>query len=283
MSSAVSNPIISLGFSPCPNDTFIFDAMVNGKIDTEGIIFEYTLDDVETLNKRAFSSELDVTKISYSAFGFITDKYALLDSGSALGVNCGPLLVGLKSQPLSGIRQLNIAIPGKYTTANLLFSLAFPDAKNKVEMVFSEIEDAVLQRKVDVGIIIHESRFTYQGKGLKKIMDLGVYWDKLTALPIPLGGIAVKRILPLEVQQKLNRIMKRSVSFAFENPNASMEFVKLHAQEMNNEIVKSHIGLYVNDYTLSLKKEGVKAVNKLLDAGMDLQLIPPITKPIFVN
>jgi len=283
MASGNNIQLITLGFSTCPNDTFIFDAMVNGKIDTEGIAFEYLLEDVETLNKLAFSSELDMTKISYSAFGYFVDKYILLNAGSALGVNCGPLLVGMQDVNLNSIDQLKIAIPGKYTTANFLFSLAFPNSSNKVEMVFAGIEDAILNGKADAGVIIHESRFTYLDKGLKKIMDLGEYWNEFSGLPIPLGGIAVKRTLPFELQQKLNRILKRSVSFALKNPDESKEFVKLHALELKDEVIRSHIDLYVNDYTVSLEEEGKRAINKLLDTGIDLKLIPPITTPIFVN
>ena len=178
MGSTINKQVISVGFSTCPNDTFIFDAMVNGKIDTEGIAFEYIMDDVETLNKLAFSAKLDMTKISYSAFGFLVDKYALLDAGSALGVNCGPLVVGLKELSSDAMCEARFAIPGKYTTANFLFSLAFPKSNNKVEMVFSSIEDAILHGEVDAGVIIHESRFTYKNKGLKQIMDLGAYWDE---------------------------------------------------------------------------------------------------------
>ena len=283
MGPIINNKVISLGFSTCPNDTFIFDAMVNGKIDTEGIVFEYIMEDVESLNKLAFSSRLDMTKISYSAFGFLVDKYVLLDAGSALGVNCGPLVVGLKNLNQDSIDEAKVAIPGKYTTANFLFSLAFPKSNNKVEMVFSSIEDAVLNGEVDAGVIIHESRFTYKDKGLKQLMDLGSYWDELSGLPIPLGGIAVKRSLPLELKEKLNRIMKRSVSFALENPHESSEFVKLHAIEMKNEVIQSHIDLYVNDYTVSLNEDGITAVKKLLNTGMELQLIPTCTIPLFVN
>ncbi len=236
---------LSLGFSPCPNDTFIFDAMLHGRIDTEGLEFEIFMEDVETLNRRAFLGELDITKLSYHAYAYLLEKYVLLDAGSALGKNCGPLLIA--KQPMSDeeVENTVIAIPGKYTTANFLFSLAFPNAKNKVETVFSEIENAVLEGKVGAGLIIHENRFTYEQKGLKKIVDLGEFWEQSTGMPIPLGGIVVKRSLPEEIKRKMNRVMERSVRYAFENPAASKDFVKANAQEMEESVMNSHIQLYV--------------------------------------
>jgi len=212
---------LSLGFSPCPNDTFIFDALIHHKIDTEGLEFEVFYDDVETLNQKAFRGELDITKLSYHAFAYIADKYVLLDAGSALGFGVGPMLIckadpeTLRTQLKTHNSQLKIGIPGKYTTANFLLGLAFPEATNKQELVFSDIEDAVLDGRVDVGLIIHENRFTYQNKGLKKILDLGDYWEKQTGCAIPLGGIVANRKLPLDVQHKINRVLKKSVEFAF--------------------------------------------------------------------
>lgn len=276
---------LTLGFSPCPNDTFIFDALIHHKIDTEGLEFEVFYDDVETLNQKAFRGELDVTKLSYHAFAYVADQYVLLDSGSALGFGVGPMLISKFEFSISDLNNPDhtIAIPGKYTTANFLLGLALPDATNKREMVFSEIEDALLNENVDVGLIIHENRFTYQNKGLKKIIDLGDYWEKLTGLAIPLGGIVANRKLPLDVQQKLNRVLKRSVQFAFDNPKSGLEFIRSHAQEMSEEVMYKHIDLYVNQYSLELGTEGKKAIKLLFDTAKEKNIIPEINEELFVN
>jgi len=269
---------LTLGFSPCPNDTFIFDAMVNGKIDTEGLSFDVIITDVEELNQKAFQNELDITKLSFHAYAYVIGDYVLLNAGSAIGNTCGPLLISNSKHQSSIINHLKIAIPGKYTTANFLFYLAYPDAKNKIEMLFSEIEEAVLSGEVDAGVIIHENRFTYQDKGLKKIIDLGEYWEDLTECPIPLGGIVVKRDLSPSLQEKINRLMKKSVEFALANPKSSVDFVKSNAQEMDEEVIKQHIELYVNDYTVDLGEKGRKAVYTLLEKGKEAGIIPKDTK-----
>jgi len=273
---------LSLGFSPCPNDTFIFDAMIHQKIDTEGLEFELEMADVEELNQKAFAGALDITKLSYHAFAFLTSKYQLLDAGSALGNNCGPLLISKKNIPQDEVKQKNIAIPGKYTTANFLLNFAFPDANQKTEMLFSEIEEAVMEEKSDAGLIIHENRFTYEQKGLKKIMDLGEYWERETELPIPLGGIVVKRDLPTDLKLKVNRVMKRSVAFALENPTQTSTFVREHAQEMDEAVMFSHIGLYVNEYTLDLGTKGKKAIQKLFLVAREKGIIPAISEEVFL-
>jgi 1,4-dihydroxy-6-naphthoate synthase len=242
---------LSLGFSPCPNDTFMFDAMVNGKIETERLEFNATLDDVETLNQKALKGALDITKLSYAVYPQVQDNYVLLDSGSALGFGMGPLLISKAESKGSDLKNSTIAIPGEHTTAHFLFSIFFPDVKNKATVVFSEIEDAILSGKADAGVIIHENRFTYEQKGLKKIADLGELWDNKTNQPIPLGGIVVKRSLADEVQQKINRIMRKSVEYAFENPESSKEYVKQYAQEMDEEVRKKHIALYVNQFSIT--------------------------------
>lgn len=262
---------LTLGFSPCPNDCFIFDALLHGKIDTEGLTFKPIIEDVEALNKKAFKAKLDISKLSFFTYAQVQKKYALLDSGSALGFGVGPLVVSGNQKPETKNRKLRIAIPGKNTTANLLFSLAYPHLKNKTEVLFWKIEDEVLNGKFDLGVIIHESRFTYRKKGLTKIMDLGEWWEKKTRSPIPLGGIAIKRDLQgfgdlegLKLQKKAERVIRRSVEFAFANPNSSKAFVKRHAQEMDNTVIKKHIDLYVNKYSVSLGKKGRKAVAVLL-------------------
>lgn len=269
---------ISIGFSPCPNDCFIFDAMIHGKIDTEGLAFKVVMEDVETLNQMAFRGDLDITKLSYHAFAYLRDQYQLLDAGSALGNNCGPLLI-CKSDPALILEKLksednsvSIAIPGKYTTANFLLSLAFPNAKNKVELVFSGIEEAVLQGKVDLGLIIHENRFTYEQKGLKKVLDLGEWWETETGLPIPLGGIVIKKNMPEEIIQKVNRVLRKSVEYAFAQPKSSLPFVKAHAQEMSEEVMYKHIDLYVNHYSVDLGEKGKAAIDTMFQRADALGL-----------
>ena len=254
---------LTLGFSPCPNDTFIFDALVHHKIDTEGLEFEVIFADVEQLNKWAFQGKLDITKLSYNAFTNCGNDYALLDSGSALGNNCGPLLIKKPNTILT--KESKLAIPGKYTTANMLLNIAFPNHQNKVEMLFSEIENKVLDCRVDAGIIIHENRFTYQEKGLEKVKDLGEFWEEETGLPIPLGGIVINRNLPFEIQKKFERVLRKSVEYAFENRESSSEFVIVHAQEMETEVIDAHINLYVNEFSISLGEVWRRAVEKVFE------------------
>lgn len=282
--SKIVNPKskISLGFSPCPNDTYIFDAMVHGKIDTEGLSFQYFLDDVETLNRQAFLEEYDITKLSYAAYPFVSGQYQLLNSGSALGFKCGPILISKKELKLSDINKCSVAIPGRHTTANFLFCMVFPDAANKKEMLFSDIEDAVLNEKVDAGVIIHENRFTYMHKGLLKLIDLGEFWEEQTKMPIPLGGIAVRRNFPEELKLKIDRIIKRSVEFANANPFTGFDFIKEHAQEMNDEVRYKHIELYVNKYTVDLGEEGRTAVNTMFEKAAEKNIIAGIDVDIFV-
>lgn len=274
---------IKLGFSTCPNDTFIFDAMVHHKIDCEGLDFDLILTDVEELNKMAEKCTLDVTKISYHAYAYIAENYLILDSGSALGKNNGPLLISKKNYQFNEINNLKIAIPGKLTTANLLFSIAFPDAVNKTEVLFSDIENYLLSEKFDAGLIIHENRFTYERSGLKKIIDLGEFWEQKTGSLIPLGGIIVNRHLQNEVISKVNRVLKRSVEYAFQNPLESLKFIKQYAQEMDETVMYKHINLYVNEYTKNLGTEGRKAINFLYEYSKNLNLIPNIPSKIFVN
>jgi 1,4-dihydroxy-6-naphthoate synthase len=277
---------ITLGFSPCPNDTFIFDALIHHKIDTEGLEFEVFYEDVETLNQKAFRGELDITKLSYHAFAYIADKYVLLDSGSALGFGVGPMLISKREISVEDLKanpSLKIGIPGKYTTANFLLGLAFPEAVNKQELVFSDIQDALLEERIDIGLIIHENRFTYQDKGLKKIIDLGDYWEKQTGCAIPLGGIVANRNLPVDVQHKINCVLRRSVEFAFANPKSGLEFIRSHAQEMSEEVMYKHIELYVNQYSVDLGTEGRKAIQLLFDTALEKGIIPEIKQDIFLT
>lgn len=288
---------LTLGFSPCPNDTFIFDALIHQKIDTEGLDFDIVFDDVETLNQKALTGELDITKLSFHAYAYVIENYVLLDSGSALGFGVGPLLISKDSlefgiqnlvlnDPLSNLKSqisnLQIAIPGKYTTANFLLGLAYPQAENKIEMGFSDIENAVLSGQVDLGVIIHENRFTYQDKGLKKIMDLGEFWENLTSCTIPLGGIMIKRSLPEELKQKVNRLIRRSVEFALKNPKSGLDFIRSHAQEMSEDVMYKHIELYVNKHSIDLGKEGRNAVKRFFDEGVQRGIIPIPKQNLFL-
>ncbi len=273
---------ISLGFSSCPNDTFIFDAMIHGKIDTEGLNFNLIIEDVEELNRRAFKNELDVTKISFNAYTHLVDNYILLDSGAALGENCGPLIITKDDLSMDDLQDKVIAIPGKNTTANLLMSLAFPNHKNKKEMLFSDIEKAILNKEVDAGLIIHESRFTYLDKGLKKALDIGEYWESTTGTPTPLGGIIAKRELGEELINKINRVLKRSVEFAFANPKSGFDFIRKHSQEMSEEVMYKHIALYVNDNSLDLGDNGKKAIKRLFEESEKAGFIGNIEKDLFL-
>ena len=280
---------LTLGFSPCPNDTFIFDALIHHKIDTEGLDFEVFFDDVETLNQKAFRGELDVTKLSYHAFAYVTKQYVLLDAGSALGFGVGPMLICKDEKFLdqeyqkANIANLKIAIPGKYTTANFLLSLAFPEGKNKKEVLFSEIENQLIKGETDLGLIIHENRFTYQQKGLHKIIDLGDFWEQQTGCAIPLGGIVANRNLPEEIQHKINRVLKKSVEFAFENPKSGLEFIRSHSQEMSEDVMYKHIDLYVNKYSVDLGEEGRKAIKILFDKALASDVIPKTEKDLFLT
>jgi len=260
---------LSLGFSPCPNDTFIFDALVNNKIDTEGFAFEAVLEDVQTLNQWAKEGRLDITKLSYGVLPLVLDKYIVMNSGSALGRGVGPLLISNNELGMTNVAAQPIAIPGENTTAHLLFSLAYPNATNKIFLRYDEIEDFVLSGK-GLGVIIHENRFTYEAKGLKKIIDLGDYWEKQTGNPIPLGGIVINRKIETAIQNKVDRLIKKSIEFAFAHYPQLNDYIRSHAQEMNEDVMRKHIDLYVNDYSLDLNEAGRDAVKKLLDVYNNL-------------
>jgi 1,4-dihydroxy-6-naphthoate synthase len=255
---------LTLGFSPCPNDTFIFDALVNKKIDTEGLDFDVRLEDVETLNQWAMQGQLDISKISYGVLPLVLDRYELLDAGGALGKGVGPLLIARRPISLDDISECSIAIPGQRTTAHLLFSLAFPAARHKEFMIFSGIEDAVLTGKVDCGVIIHENRFTYQHKGLTKLLDLGEFWEKETGAPIPLGGIVLRGGQDPVLAVKINTLIRKSLEYAFSHYPDLPDYVRDHAQEMDQQVMRQHIDLYVNNYSLSLGHDGEKAIQTLL-------------------
>jgi len=274
---------LTLGFSTCPNDTYIFDAMVHGRIDTEGIEFELIMADIEELNRHAFAAEIDISKISFHAYAYLSDSYLLINSGSTLGFQNGPVIISKYKVFPDEIKNLKIAIPGKHTTANLLLSIAYPEHKNRKEYLFSDIEDVVLSGEMDAGLIIPENQYTYLQKGLKEVVDLGEFWETKTGMAIPFRGIVVNRKFSAEIQRKIDRIMKRSIEFALENPKASYPFVKHHAQEMDDTVMESHLKLYVNDFTSDLGKEGRKAVKMLFSEATKLGVIPKIREDIFAD
>ena len=276
---------LTLGFSPCPNDCFMFDAIVNRRIDLEGLEVTASLADVEALNNSAFAGEADVTKLSYHAYAYCTGDYVLLDAGSALGRNCGPLLISKRKITQQEVASggIRIAIPGRFTTANFLLGLAFPEARDKTPILFSEIESALLDERFDAGLIIHENRFTYADKGLKKIIDLGEYWEGETGAPIPLGGIVIKRSLPDDVKQRVNRVLRRSVEYAFAHRAASLDYVRAHAQEMSDQVMYKHIDLYVNEFSVDLGAEGRRAVELLFEKAAATGLIPPAGNTLFLD
>jgi 1,4-dihydroxy-6-naphthoate synthase len=263
---------LTLGFSPCPNDTFIFDALVNKKIDTEGFEFETILADVETLNQWALEGKLDITKLSFPAFFRSLQHYTLLNAGSAIGKGVGPLLITDSPTVLTDdeINQASVALPGIHTTANLLFSYAYPEAIDKHFMLFSAIENALINKEVDLGVIIHENRFTYQQKGLYKVKDLGEYWEEKMELPIPLGGIAINQSIKRSTALKVNELIRKSLDFAFKNYPVITDYVKQHSQEMSEEVMRQHIDLYVNNYSLDLGDDGKLAIESLHEVFLEL-------------
>ncbi|MDA8413528.1 MAG: 1,4-dihydroxy-6-naphthoate synthase [Desulfobacteraceae bacterium] len=272
---------LTLGFSPCPNDTFMFYPLVHGLVDTAGLSFRERLEDVETLNRQALTGDLDVTKVSYHALGHIRDHYVLLRSGSALGRGCGPLLVAKSNLDPADLRGQRIAVPGQYTTALLLLRLRDPRLENFIVMPFNEIMDAVLTGKADAGLIIHESRFTFQEAGLHKLVDLGEWWEGETGLPIPLGGIVARRSLGAETIAVIERALRDGVAYARSHPGESAGYIREHAQEMSDEVCAAHIGLYVNDFSTELGAEGERAIAELLRRAEISGIIPPSTHNLF--
>jgi 1,4-dihydroxy-6-naphthoate synthase len=254
---------LTLAFSPCPNDTFIFDALVNKKIDTKGFEFEVMLADVETLNQHAIEQRFDITKISYGVFHKLMKDYVILNSGSALGSGVGPLLISKNHQDSNEVEKHQIAIPGENTTAHFLFSTAYPNAQNKIFLRYDEIEEFVLNEN-GLGVIIHENRFTYEEKGLHKIIDLGDFWENKAQSPIPLGGIVIRRNIDDAIQKEIDQLIKQSIEFAFFNYPSLSQFVTKHAQEMSEDVMRSHIDLYVNEHSISLSETGKKAIIQML-------------------
>lgn len=271
----------TIGFSPCPNDTFIFDALVNGRIDTGEYHFEPILADVEELNRMAISGKLDITKISIGAYAAASEKYIILDSGSALGKGVGPILVSRSKIESSGFQKLKVAIPGKFTTANLLLSAFYPQITNKQEMLFSGIENAVLSGEYDAGLLIHEGRFTFEKKGLVKLFDLGEVWEHNMNIPLPLGCIAGKREISESERIAVSNLIRTSLEYGYQNPMESSQYILENAQEMEPEVIAGHIALYVNEFSLNLGTEGRNAISYLLQKGNEQGLLPQLTQPVF--
>ncbi|MDR1886335.1 MAG: 1,4-dihydroxy-6-naphthoate synthase [Prevotellaceae bacterium] len=271
---------LTLGFSSCPNDTFIFDALVNGKIKHD-FSFDITVADVEELNRLALAGITDITKMSYHAYACAASKYLVCESGSALGRGNGPLFVSKMKIYPDEVPYLKIAVPGHYTTAAFLLKYAFPTIKKPDVYLFSDIEDVVLSNEADAGVLIHEGRFTYKNKGLKLIKDLGEHWELLTKQPVPLGCIAVKRDLPENIRQAFASALKDSILFAEANPESSHDYVKQYAREQAEEITNKHIELFVNDYTTELGEEGRDAVNFFLNETKRLKVVESLPERIF--
>ena len=272
---------LSLGYSPCPNDTFIFYALVHKLIPVEGLSIKEQLADVETLNRRAFKGQLDITKISFHAFAHLRDQYALLRSGGALGKGCGPLLVARQGNSLIDLSRDRIAIPGELTTAYLLLRLYDSRVKNIIVMPFHQILDSVQQGITDIGLIIHESRFTYQRFGLQKVLDLGDWWEQHSGYPIPLGGIIIKRIIDKKLSLLMEEKIRESIQYAQMHPQEPREYIREHAQEMDDLVTSQHIDLYVNEYSFDIGPEGEKAVRFLFSEAEKKGLIPNSTCDIF--
>ncbi len=274
---------LTLGFSPCPNDTYIFDALVHQKVDTEGLEFDYFMADVEELNRKAFNEGPDVTKVSFHAFLHLAGNYLLLDSGAALGFGAGPLVVSRELQDFKELRGKKVAIPGRYTTANLLFSLAMKEPVLKKEMLFSDIENAVITGEMNAGVIIHEGRFTYTSKGLHKLIDLGEFWEQLTGSPVPLGGIVVHKRIGNEVIEKIQRSLRRSVEYANQHKGELNEFIRCNAQEMDESVMQKHIDLYVNEFSVDLGSVGKNAVNIMFEYAINANLIDKMPEFIYAS
>ncbi len=266
---------LSLGFSPCPNDTFIFDALVHQKIPVP-YRFDLVIEDVEELNQRATKRALDLTKTSIHAWFHLLDEYFLLPSGGAMGRGCGPLLISREGTP---IQSGKVALPGKWTTASLLFQLALSGDFELVQMPFDQVMPALLKGEVNGGVIIHESRFTYEQLGLKKVLDLGEWWEEKTNLPLPLGGILLAKDLRDEAQT-LALWIQKSIQYATQHPEAPLDFIQEYAQEIDTSVQQNHIGLYVNEFSLHFGKQGQEALVELYRQGRAQGVLPGLEQDI---
>lgn len=274
---------ISLGYSPCPNDTYIFYALTHNKVTVPGHTIEERLEDVETLNQLALERQLDLTKISYHAFGHLRDRYVLLHSGSALGRGCGPLLIAPSDTDMKNLRGKRIAVPGRLTTANLLLQLYGPGYEDLLVIPFDQIIPALKRGDAEAGVIIHESRFTYQQAGFFEVLDLGAWWEEDSGLPIPLGGILARRGLGIKTTQDVDLAIRASLEYAHQHPREPRAYIKDHAQELDDAVIDAHIKLYVNDFSLDLGEEGKAAIETLLSRAEARGLIPKSSEPLFLS
>lgn len=274
---------ISLGYSPCPNDTYIFYALTHNKVTVPGHTIEERLEDVETLNQLALERQLDLTKISYHAFGHLRDRYVLLHSGSALGRGCGPLLIAPSDTDMKNLRGKRIAVPGRLTTANLLLQLYGPGYEDLLVIPFDQIIPALKRGDAEAGVIIHESRFTYQQAGFFEVLDLGAWWEEDSGLPIPLGGILARRDLGIKTTQDVDLAIRASLEYAHQHPREPRAYIKDHAQELDDAVIDAHIKLYVNDFSLDLGEEGKAAIETLLSRAEARGLIPKSSEPLFLS
>lgn len=272
---------MSLGFSPCPNDTFIFNALINGLIDSGDLSFRERLEDVETLNAAVIAGLLDVSKVSFHLFGHVRESYALLPSGGALGRGCGPLVVSRSLEEAENLHGKTVAVPGRFTTAALLLRLFNPGLEKVVYLPFHEIMPAVAEGRVDAGVIIHESRFTYPSFGLRKLVDLGEWWETETGHPIPLGGIVARRSLGTDLGRRIGELIRRSVEYAFSHPEAARGYIARHAQEMSEEVCQAHIALYVNKYSLDYGADGAAAIKCLFRLAEEKGIVSGSSSPLF--
>lgn len=270
-----------LAISTCPNDTFMFDALVNNRIDTLGHKFELELADIEQLNSMLADNQHDISKVSFHAFAKHTAKYQMLRSGAAIGFGNGPLIISKKKIYPDELRDVNIGIPGTETTANLLLSILYPECKNKTVYLFSDIEEALLENEIDAGVIIHETRFSYTHKGLKFVADLGQLWEEKFQLPLPLGGIAIKRGIDEPTKKQIEHLISESVRYAKKNPEASYDFVKKHAQDLDQQVINKHIALYVNNYSIDCGLDGMDAMEKIIKKATN-QTNSKIINPLFL-
>jgi 1,4-dihydroxy-6-naphthoate synthase len=274
---------LKLAYSTCPNDTFIFYALAHNVIDCGELKFETKLADVETLNQYARAGAYDISKLSFAAIGHLIEKYALLRSGAALGRGCGPLLVAKPGFYIEKLSSKKIAVPGMWTTAFMLLGLYLSKNPEAVPMPFEKIMPAIQKDKYECGVIIHEGRFTYEEYGLVRVIDLGEWWEEKTSLPVPLGGIAVRRDVTSSIAIKVEDLIRSSVEYSFNHRNEADDYIKGYAQEMSSEVIRQHIDLYVNDFTMNLGKEGEEAVNTLFRMARDSKILPESNSPLFIN
>lgn len=272
-----------ISYSPCPNDTFMFHALVNKRLDNRKLKFEPHIADIEELNRLVLLGFPDISKISFAVYPEISDNYALLSSGSALGFQNGPLIVSKHKIYPDELTEVKMAIPGKHTTANFLLTILFPGVHKKIEYLFSDIEEAILSNEADAGLLIHETRFSYEKKGLKKVADLGELWEQEYHSPIPLGGIAIKRSLPENVKLEVRQLVSKSVNYGLKNPKESIGYVKNYARELSDEVIYRHIDLYVNEFSTDLGKKGKDAIRLLFKKGEERGLFKMKSNSIFVE